>query len=554
MLNRVCRNVASQKRVAGRIRLVHTHITRSPHFSRLDEDDVRFFVSVLGEKNVVHDKEEVEKYNYDWMMKYKGQSTLVLKPTTTLEISSILKYCNERKLAVCPQGGNTGLVGGSVPAFDEIILNMSKMNKIRDFNPASGVVIVEVVYYPTSTQPSHFQISFVPIPSNSTLSIPKFNSNTNLHPNYPHESSFLISNGPLKSGTILQNLDEYLRERGHITPLDLGAKGSCQVGGNTSTNAGGIRLLRYGSLHGNILGLEVVLADGTVLDSLSKIRKDNTGYDLKQLFIGAEGTLGIVTQISLLCPPLPKSVNVALLGTNDYNQAQEVLKEAKARLGEILSAFEFWDNHCMNLMLDHHQGVVNPLQEKSKFYVLIETSGSNMTHDKEKLNSFLEFVLSAGLVHDGTLAENETQIQNIWWFREHITPTLLTKGKPFKYDISLPVAEMYNLVEIMKDRFKDMPSVFVCGYGHMGDGNLHLNIVNPEFSDVVLNIIEPFVYEFAAQHRGSVSAEHGIGLMKSGVLHYSKSSELINLMKGIKKLMDPNGILNPYKVFPLNSE
>eukprot|EP01126_Amoeba_proteus_P035792 TRINITY_DN3619_c0_g1_i13.p2 TRINITY_DN3619_c0_g1~~TRINITY_DN3619_c0_g1_i13.p2 ORF type:complete len:209 (+),score=46.99 TRINITY_DN3619_c0_g1_i13:984-1610(+) len=208
----------------------------------------------------------------------------------------------------------------------------------------------------------------------------------------------------------------------------------------------------------------------------------------------------------------------------------------------------------MNLMLDHHQGVVNPLQEKSKFYVLIETSGSNMTHDKEKLNSFLEFVLSAGLVHDGTLAENETQIQNIWWFREHITPTLLTKGKPFKYDISLPVAEMYNLVEIMKDRFKDMPSVFVCGYGHMGDGNLHLNIVNPEFSDVVLNIIEPFVYEFAAQHRGSVSAEHGIGLMKSGVLHYSKSSELINLMKGIKKLMDPNGILNPYKVFPLNSE
>ena len=241
---------------------------------------MQHFKSILGSEAAIIDGvtkdalSDLEPFNADWMRKYKGQSKLVIKPGSTKEVSEVLKYCNDNMLAVVPQGGNSGLVGGSVPVFDEVIINMSRMKQIRSFDDISGTLVID-------------------------------------------------------AGCILENVDQYLAERNYIFPLDLGAKGSCHIGGNVSTNAGGLRLLRYGSLHGNVLGIEAVLPDGTIVDDLSTLRKNNTGYDLKQLFIGAEGTIGIITGISVICPQRPKAVNVAFFGLDTFDKTQQAFRESK---------------------------------------------------------------------------------------------------------------------------------------------------------------------------------------------------------------------------------
>jgi (R)-2-hydroxyglutarate---pyruvate transhydrogenase len=271
--------------------------------------------------------DDIEPFNSDWMRKYRGHSKLVLKPGSTEEVSKILKYCNDNMLAVVPQGGNTGLVGGSVPVFDEIVISLQRMNNIRSFDEVSGIFVAD-------------------------------------------------------AGVILGVADNFLAEKNHIFPLDLGAKGSCQIGGNVATNAGGLRLLRYGSLHGNVLGIEAVLPDGTVVDDLSKLRKNNTGYDIKQLFIGGEGTIGIITGISILCPQRSPAINVAYFGLESYEKCQEAFREAKNQLSEILSAFELMDGRSQKLV-NKATGKKMPLEGEYPFYCLIETSGSNTEHDSE---------------------------------------------------------------------------------------------------------------------------------------------------------------------------
>jgi FAD/FMN-containing dehydrogenase len=271
--------------------------------------------------------DDIEPFNSDWMRKYRGHSKLVLKPGSAKEVSKILKYCNDNMLAVVPQGGNTGLVGGSVPVFDEIVINLQRMNNIRSFDEVSGIFVAD-------------------------------------------------------AGVILGVADNFLAEKNHIFPLDLGAKGSCQIGGNVATNAGGLRLLRYGSLHGNVLGIEAVLPDGTVVDDLSKLRKNNTGYDIKQLFIGGEGTIGIITGISILCPQRSPAINVAYFGLESYEKCQEAFREAKNQLSEILSAFELMDGRSQKLV-NKATGKKMPLEGEYPFYCLIETSGSNTDHDSE---------------------------------------------------------------------------------------------------------------------------------------------------------------------------
>lgn len=334
-------------------------------------------------------------------------------------------------------------------------------------------------------------------------------------------------------------------------PLDLGAKGSCQIGGNVSTNAGGLRLVRYGSLHGTVLGIEAVLANGTILDMLGTLRKDNTGYDLKHLFIGSEGSLGIVTKISILTPPKLSSVNLAFLACKDYYGCQKLLQDAKRKLGEILSAFEFLDSNSMELVLNHLEGVRNPLPPSvHNFYVLIETTGSDESNDREKLEAFLLRSMEGELISDGVLAQDINQGLSFWRIREGIPEALMKAGAVYKYDLSLPVEKMYELVEEMRARLGSAANANVIGYGHLGDGNLHLNISLPTYDDAVLAQIEPFVYEWTSKHRGSISAEHGLGLMKAEKIHYSKSSETVGVMASIKKLLDPKGILNPYKVLP----
>ncbi|KAG0224634.1 hypothetical protein BGX31_007917 [Mortierella sp. GBA43] len=479
------------------------HLKRNPTFKKLSEADIGHFRSILAPSSLTQDKEDLEVFNNDWLGKYRGQSQLVLKPSSTEQVSKILKYCNDNKLAVVPQGGNTGLVGGSVPVFDEIVISMSNMNSVRSFDSVSGALVCD-------------------------------------------------------AGCILEVLDKYLEERGYIMPLDLGAKGSCQIGGNVSTNAGGLRLLRYGSLHGTVLGLEVVLPDGTILDNLSTLRKDNTGYDLKQLFIGAEGTLGIVTGVSILSPKRSKAINVALLGLDTFDQVQAAFKRAKDELSEILSAFEFWDKESIKLVKEHLvAGAHDPLQTMYPFYVLVETSGSNKSHDDEKLNGFLEGLLSDEVVQDGVVAQDNTQIHNLWAIREGIPEACSKAGAVYKYDISMPVPVIYQAIESMKDHLvaknaigDGKPFTSVIGYGHVGDGNLHLNVAAREYSKEATSLIEPFVFEWTAKHSGSISAEHGLGTSRNNHLHYSKSGSMIQLMKRFKQLIDPNGIMNPYKYLP----
>ncbi|KAK9249312.1 hypothetical protein V1506DRAFT_525557 [Lipomyces tetrasporus] len=480
---------------------MYPDVVRDGRFGEISREDVEYFKSILSPGAVLTAAEEdLSGYNVDSMRKYRGQSQVVLKPRSTEEVSLIMKRCHERKLAVVPQGGNTGLVGGSVPVFDEIVISMSLMNKIRSFDEVSGILVAD-------------------------------------------------------AGCILETTDQYLAEREYIFPLDLGAKGSCHIGGNVATNAGGLRLLRYGSLHGTVLGVEAVMPDGTIFSGLGKLRKDNTGYDIKQLFIGSEGTLGVITGISILCPRRSKVVNVAFFGLESYDKVQQAFVKAKGELSEILSAFEFMDRASQDHVARFTE-LRRPLDEPHNFYVLVETSGSNLAHDEEKLQTYLEGLMESDVISDGVLAQDETQAKNLWTWREGIPETLGKSGGVYKYDVSIPLDELYKLVEDTRVRIQefgldigtdDSNVVNVVGYGHLGDGNLHLNVAVKQYDKEIEHILEPWVYEWIEKRQGSVSAEHGLGFAKKPYLQYSKDQSVIQLMRQIKKVYDPNGIMNPYK-------
>ncbi|XP_066261640.1 D-2-hydroxyglutarate dehydrogenase, mitochondrial [Euwallacea similis] len=464
------------------------------NFAFLDSNHLNFFKSVLGAQRMLTDPADCESFNIDWIKSVRGYSSCVLKPKSTEEVSKILSYCNENKIAVCPQGGNTGLVGGSVPVFDEVVLCTSLMNKIHSINDNSGVIVCQ-------------------------------------------------------AGCVLETLDEALANHGLMMPLDLGAKGTCHIGGNVSTNAGGLRLLRYGNLHGNVLGVEVVKADGQVIDLLSTLKKDNTGYHLKHLFIGSEGSLGVVTKVAVQCPPKLKAVNLAFLSLSSFENILKVMKQAKRDLAEIVASCEMIDDSTLDVCTGNLK-LTSPLPNYP-FYMLIETHGSNNEHDQEKLNKFLKDVLKNQLVLDGIVTNEPSKMKNIWDLRERITEGLVLDGYVFKYDVSLPIENFYSLVPVMRERLAGNPEVVrVSGYGHLGDGNIHFQVSCRQFSQDILKKVEPFIYEYTSKLRGSVSAEHGIGFRKPKYIHYSKSPESIVIMKQLKSLFDPNGILNPYKVLP----
>jgi FAD/FMN-containing dehydrogenase len=297
------------------------------------------------------------------------------------------------------------------------------------------------------------------------------------------------------------------------------------------------------------LGIKAVLPNGTIVDDLSKLRKNNTGYDIKQLFIGAEGTIGIITGISILCPQRSKAINVAFLGLESYEKVQQAFKEAKGQLSEILSAFELMDSQSQNLV---HEVTKNkrPLEGQHPFYCLVETSGSNAEHDNEKLEKFLEDVMENDIVSDGVVAQDETQVKALWGWREGIPECLGHWGGVYKYDLSIPINELYTLVEETRNKINEAgligdndnhPVVDVVGYGHMGDSNLHLNVATRRYDRKVEKELEPFVYKWISERSGSISAEHGLGLAKKNYIGYSRSDTMIALMKQIKNLYDPVG-------------
>ena len=470
-----------------------------------DHDKAKLFDIMKQRKgSVVTDADALDKFNTDWTGKYKGHSKYVLMPKDVNEISEILKYCNTEKIGVVPQGGNTSVVGSSVAIGEEIILSLARLNEIESFDESNGIVVC----------------------------------------------------GP---GTILQTLQETVCNKyNHLVPIDLGSKGTCMIGGNLSTNAGGQYYYRFGSIHANIIGLEVVLADGTILNLMNLNRKDNTGYDLKHLFIGAEGTLGVITKLALSCPPLPRSKNAAFIACNTYKDVQQTLKYAKEELGEILSAFELLDKAVLDQVISEKEV---PLTQNDgtnyAFCLLVETQGSNNSHDQEKMESFLQRCMEDGNVIDGVLAQDIKQQSNMWEIRESCNPIIKSKGYNYKYDISLPIKEYYTIVEEIRDRLSTCDqAVEVVNWGHVIDGNLHLNIITPgkfEVDSDLLHLIEPFIFEFVVERGGSISAEHGLGQCKNDYLgKYAKTPEVLSVMLMLKKSFDPNGILNPGKFLPTN--
>eukprot|EP01138_Halocafeteria_seosinensis_P011454 gb/GECG01011699.1/.p1 GENE.gb/GECG01011699.1/~~gb/GECG01011699.1/.p1 ORF type:complete len:534 (+),score=57.20 gb/GECG01011699.1/:1-1602(+) len=462
----------------------------------------------------VDDPLDMESYNTDWMRKYQGYSPLVLVPKSTEQVSQILKYCNDNVINVVPQSGNTGLVGGSVPVEDEVILSLKDLRQIISFDSTSGALAAE-------------------------------------------------------AGCILQDLDNHVAPHGFCMPLDLGAKGSCLIGGNIATNAGGLRLLRYGNLHGNTLGLEVVLPDGSILNLMNTLRKDNTGYDLKQLFIGAEGTLGIVTKVAIQTAPRAPYRNVALLGYNNFEDVVASLPLLREGASEILSGVEFIDRSALDIVLNNkalcnNYGYREPLAEKYPYYIIVETRGSDPNHDMEKLEKTLQHSLDSSKALDGILATDESQKNQLWGIRESVPVAISEAGLVFKYDVSVPLHLADSIVGRVRQHMKeeghiDKLNVQTFGYGHLADSNVHINVLLP-WSTVnqdktafkqVERSLEPWLGRLVHSYNGSISAEHGIGVAKRDMFAEIGDPNALETMRQFKRRFDPNNILNPRKVVPV---
>ncbi|KAJ2334324.1 D-lactate ferricytochrome c oxidoreductase [Coemansia sp. RSA 2681] len=460
--------------------------------------DVEHF-SGLG-VSVVHSEEKLKaQYNVDVFEKYHGDAQVALFPTSTQQVSDVLAYCNQRRIGVVTQGGNSGIAGGAIAHRGEVLLCLRDMNKVRDMDVISGVLVAE-------------------------------------------------------GGCVLDDLDNYVQQHGYIVPVDLGARKRCMIGGNVSTNAGGLRYLRYGSLHGSVLGLEVVLPDGRVLDSLFTLKKDASGYDIKQLFIGAEGTLGVVTAVAISLAPKPRASQLALLGLQDFSKIQRAFVLARQNLGEIVSAFEFWEKRCNELVVEYGNSG-SPLSESHEFYVLIETRGACLRHDMEKLDDFLECLRAEELIGESRVVRDAEEMDKTWLFRSQMAHAHAKSGHMHVYDFSLPSKYQYELLVAVKSHLEaaglygkpGLPVSDVTIFGHIGDDNIHLQVIASTFGGAVEEIIEPWVYEWVGSHGGSVAAEHGLGAHKGQFLKYAKSPALIETMKSIKLLLDPNNIMNPGK-------
>jgi len=469
----------------------------------------------------------LEKYNVDWTGQYRGFASIVVRPQSTEEVSRILRYCNERRIGIVPQGGNTGLVGGSIPiSSQEIVLSLEKMNNIESDDED------------------------ITVDTGSVLRA--------------------------DAGCILQNLQAHAAKKKYLVPVDLGAKGTCQIGGNVSTNAGGVYYYRYGSLHANVLGLEVVRPTGDILNlgySPVSHLKDNTGYDLKHLFIGGEGTLGVVTKIALRCQPLPISRGAIWLSCASLQNVVEVLAVARnKKLSEILAAFEFMDGDVLEVVRDTHPSIRFPLEilssansasSEEQYSILIETHGSNYDHDREKLELFLEHLFEGGLVINGAMAQNLGQIEDFWNIRELCNPASAATGFCYKYDVSLAASDFESFICEVRALLEDIShassldqNLLCVNWGHIIDGNLHCNIISPgifERDTELSKLIDEGVLDEVMKRNGSISAEHGLGQYKHQYLSRIKDRPTLDTMYDIKNLFDPHRIMNPGKYLPTSS-
>jgi D-lactate dehydrogenase (cytochrome) len=456
------------------------------------------FRKIVNDRYAVTDAADIAPYVTEERDLFHGHSPLVLRPGTTEEVAAICKLASEHKIALVPQGGNTGLVGGQTPHNGEVVLSLRRLDKIREVDTASNTMTCE-------------------------------------------------------AGVILQIAQQRAAEVDRLFPLSLGAEGSCTIGGNLSTNAGGTTALAYGVAREMALGLEVVLADGRVLNLLSKLKKDNTGYDLRNLFIGAEGTLGIITAATLKLFPKPRAIETAFVGLKSPADALKLLSISQNEAAGTLTSFELLSEIAVDFSIRHGIDVRDPLESKHRWYVLMELS-SPRDDSRATLEAILAKGLDDGIVDDAVIAANLSQRQSFWKLRDEMSAAQKPEGGSIKHDISVPVAAVPAFIaEADAAVVKLIPGSRPVPFGHLGDGNIHYNVSQPvggntaDFMDR-WHEVNAVVFEIVLRMGGSISAEHGIGVLKRDELPDVKDKTAIALMRQIKAMLDPRGIMNPGKV------
>jgi FAD/FMN-containing dehydrogenase len=457
------------------------------------------FAAIVGERYAITDPVALAPFLIEGRGIYHGTTSMMLRPGSVAEVSAILKLANETRTALVPQGGNTGLVGGQIPFHGEIILSLTRLDKIREVDANSNAMTCE-------------------------------------------------------AGVVLAKAQEAAAAVDRLYPLSLGAEGSCTIAGNLSTNAGGTAALAYGIARDLMLGVEVVLADGRVMNLLSKLKKNNTGYDLRHLFVGAEGTLGIITAATVKLFPRPRAVETAFIGVPSPAAAVKLLNLAQARVGGTVTSFELIMREVIEFALKHGHGVRNPLAGKHPWYVLMEVSSQNSEGLRDSVEQMLADAVEQELVSDATIAASLDQAKAFWHLR-HILPEIQKpEGGSIKHDVSVPVAAVPDfLAEATAAVQKLIPGSRPVPFGHLGDGNIHFNVSQPVGADQEAFLkrwgeVNAVVDKIVLKYDGSISAEHGIGVLKRNSLPKVKDPVALELMRGLKKMLDPNGILNPGKV------
>ena len=448
--------------------------------------------SIVGPKGWTTDPIDLESSSTEWRGVVYGSTPIVISPASTEEVSAVVRACADADVAVVPQGGNTGMCAGAVPdeSGTQIVLSLARMNHIRHVDADNFSMEVE-------------------------------------------------------AGCILQKIQEAASDADRLFALSLGAEGSCQIGGNLSTNAGGVNVVRYGTARAQALGIEAVLADGTVVSSLRSLRKDTAGYDLKQLFIGSEGTLGIITAATLKLFPAPGAISTALVAIESSGDAVRLLAYLRSELADSIEAFELVSDFVFGLVTNHNPDLRLPFDDRAPWYVLLDAAVGNSA---QPLENALAGAAQSGLLSDAVIAKNSSEAQQFWRMRHSIAEAERHAGKALKHDISVPVSRMEEFLALGDRLLEDLvPDAQLIAFGHVGDGNLHYNVALPA-SSANTEAVTTAIYELVDQLGGSFSAEHGVGRLKRHYLPKYRGSSEIELMRTLKKALDPKNILNPGKV------
>ncbi len=456
--------------------------------------------AIINPRDFITDEEQINPRLNDWVGYADGKSSLMLTPRNTQEVSSILKLCNNYKIPIVPQGGNTGSVAGAIPN-GEIILNMTKMNSIREINPKDYTVTVD-------------------------------------------------------AGCVLEKVHELAIKSNRFFPLSIGSQGTCTIGGNISTNAGGISVLKYGNMRDLVLGLEVVLPNGEIWNGLRRLRKDNTGYALKHIFMGAEGTLGIITGACLRLFPEIREKTTAFASLRDLDSCIELLELLRSQAGDSLSSYELIPGIGLGIAITYGEKIIEPLSKRYEWNVIIEFSGTkNDGETKLNLENALNKAIENGIVLDATIANSLKHAASIWKIRKAIVEYQPRLGGEIKHDVAVPISNVPEFIKEANDAVrKVIPHIRPVAYGHIGDGNVHYNVCPPLQYDNIrfkekTEEIHKVVYDVAFKFGGSFAAEHGVGVVKKNEMIRYKSDTEINLMKLIKLSIDQNQIMNPGKLF-----